>query len=91
MYNETLRIFMEENKTRIPNLKQYKESGDMENYAIQVHALKSDCKYLGFKGLAEYSYQHEIKSKEKNVEYVNEHFDELMSEYNRIYDIIKEY
>ena len=91
MYNETLRIFMEENKTRIPNLKQYKESGDMENYAIQVHALKSDCKYLGFKELAEYSYQHEMKSKEGNAEYINEHFDELMDEYNKIYDIIKEY
>ncbi|MBR6690895.1 MAG: response regulator [Bacilli bacterium] len=91
MYNETLRIFMEENKTRIPNLKQYKESGDMENYAIQVHALKSDSKYLGFKELAEYSYQHEMKSKEGNKDYVNDHFDELMSEYNRIYYIIKEY
>lgn len=91
MYNETLRIFMEENKTRIPNLKQYKESGDMENYAIQVHALKSDSKYLGFKELAEYSHQHEMKSKEGNKDYVNDHFDELMSEYNRIYGIIKEY
>lgn len=91
MYNETLRIFIEENKTRIPNIKQYRESGDMENYAIQVHALKSDSKYLGFKELAEYSYQHEMKSKEGNKDYVNDHFDELMSEYSRIYDIIKEY
>ena len=91
MYNETLRIFMEENKTRIPNLKQYKESGDMENYAIQVHALKNDCKYLGFKELADYSYQHEMKSKEGNKDYVDKHFDELMSEYNKIYNIIKDY
>jgi len=91
MYNETLRTFVEENKTRIPNLKKYKESGDMKNYSIQVHALKSDCKYLGFKELAELSYQHEIKSKEEDIEYINENFDKLIRVYNKISNIINTY
>ena len=91
MYNETLETFIEENKKRIPRLKENKESGNMSEYAIDVHALKSDSKYLGFKKLAELSYEHEMKSKENNKEYINEHFDELMNEYNKIMDIINKY
>ena len=91
MYNETLETFIEENKKRIPRLKENKESGNMSEYAIDVHALKSDSKYLGFKKLAELSYEHEMKSKENNKEYINEHFDELMNEYNKIMNIINKY
>ena len=91
MYNDTLSTFNEENETRIPRLLERKNSGDMPNYAIDVHALKSDCKYLGFKRLAELAYDHEIKSKENNVNYINEHYDELMEEYNRVKAIIENY
>ena len=91
MYNETLETFIEENKKRIQRLKENKESGNMSEYAIDVHALKSDSKYLGFKKLAELSYEHEMKSKENNKDYINEHFEELMNEYNKIMDIINKY
>ena len=39
----------------------------MSDYAIEVHSLKSDCKYLGFMKLADISYQHELKSKENDT------------------------
>ena len=91
MYNETLNIFIEENKTRIPRIEKNKNDGNMKDYSIDVHALKSDCKYLGFKRLAELSYDHELKSKENDTKYVNEHFSELMNEYERINKIISEY
>ena len=63
----------------------------MENYAILVHALKSDSKYLGFTKLAELSYEHELKSKEKDASYIKEHFNELLQEGERIIQISKEY
>ena len=65
-------------------VKKYKEVGDMNNYAILVHSLKSDAKYLGFTKLAELSYAHELQSKAGNYGFVLEHFDELISEANRI-------
>ena len=37
-------------------------------YKILVHSIKSDAKYLGFKDLAEKSYEHEMKSKENDIE-----------------------
>ena len=91
MYNETLNTFIEENKERIPRIEKNKNEGNMKDYSIDVHALKSDSKYLGFKKLAELSYDHELKSKEDNLEYVNSHYEELMNEYERINKIINNY
>ena len=64
---------------------------DIANYAILVHAMKSDSKYLGFSRLAELSYEHEMSSKEGNIAYVQEHFNELMEEANRIITILQQY
>ena len=91
MYNETLNTFINENKERMPRIEKNKNEGNMKDYSIDVHALKSDSKYLGFKKLAELSYGHELKSKENDIDYINNHYDELMNEYNRIKEIIEKY
>ena len=91
MYDETLDDFVLEMEERIPNIEKYKEESDMENYAILVHALKGDSKYLGFTKLADLAYNHQIKSQEGNVDYVNEHYDELMNEVNRVMSVINKY
>ncbi len=91
MYDETLQDFITESETRIPQIQTYKETGDMPNYAILVHAMKSDSKYLGFTTLAELSYNHEMESKASNVEYINAHFEELMKEAARVIAIAKTY
>lgn len=91
MFNETVGDFLEESKTRIPNIiKSFNES-DMENYAILVHAMKSDSKYLGFTKLAEMSYEHEMASKSNNIEYVKENINPLIIEANRIINLCKTY
>lgn len=91
MYDETLNDFLVESESRLPNIMKYKEVGDMGNYAILVHAMKSDSKYLGFTRLAELSYNHEMESKNNNLEYVIKNYDELIAEANRVIKIVKEY
>lgn len=91
MYNETLNDFLTESSTRIPDIKKYLEEADMPNYAILVHAMKSDSKYLGFDKLAELSYNHEMASKENNLEYVKANIEELLAEADRIISVVKEY
>lgn len=91
MYDETLQDFLTESETRIPKIKEYKANQDMENYAILVHAMKSDSKYLGFTRLAELSYQHEMESKENHFDYIDSHFDELIEEATRIITIANQY
>ena len=63
MYDETLVEFLEGINGKLSDLKKYKESSDMYNYAIVAHSLKSDCRYLGFTKLAELAYEHEIAGK----------------------------
>lgn len=91
MYEETLNDFLEESKERLSKIEEYKNSLDMPNYAILVHAMKSDSKYLGFTHLAELSFQHEMESKAGNTNYIQEHYEELMIEANRIINIVKSY
>lgn len=91
MYEETLQDFLTESETRLPQMKTYKDTGDMPNYAILVHAMKSDSKYLGFTKLAELSYNHEMESKANHIEYINGHYEELIAEATHIIEIVKTY
>lgn len=90
-YNDTLEEFLAGVGEKIENIKKYKEASDMANYAILVHSLKSDSKYLGFTKLAELSYNHEMQSKANNVDYVYANYDELMQEAQRIVKLVEEY
>jgi len=90
-YNDTLEEFMANISSRKEKLEQFKNSNDMGNYAIEVHALKSDSKYLGFTKLAELALNHEMKSKENNIEYINSNYNGLISELDNILEIIKKY
>ena len=91
MYNDTLNDFLEVSAERLPKLEEFKNNGDMANYAIDVHALKSDSKYLGFTKLAEMALNHQLKSEENDTNYINTHYDELIIEASKIINVVKEY
>ena len=91
MYNMTINDFMAEVESKWARINEYKNTNNMPDYAIEVHSLKSDCKYLGFMTLADIAYQHELKSKENDSSFVNEHFGELAKEYNKVLEIAKNY
>ena len=63
----------------------------MANYAIEVHALKSDSKYFGFTKLADLAFQHEMESKKNNMFYVVDHYQELVTEADRILSLVEQY
>ena len=91
MYNETLSDFLDEMKERMPKIEEYKNNKDMSNYAILVHAIKGDSKYLGFTKLAELSLNHQLKSQENDYDYICNNYDELVKEANRIIDVVNKY
>ena len=83
--------FINEMEERLPKLEEFKNNKDMPNYAIIVHAIKSDCKYLGIMDLADQNYEHELKSKDNDVEFVENNYDNLISNINKYLDICKKY
>ena len=91
MYDMTISDFLSEVEEKWNNIITYKNNSDMENYAIEVHSLKSDAKYLGFTSLADISYQHELHSKENDIAFVEENFQKLECEYQKVLSIAKEY
>ena len=90
-YNDNLDEFLEGVEKLLDNLNNYKSQKDMPNYAIVVHSLKSDAKYYGFEKLAELALNHELKSKENDIDYVNLHFNELKEEILRVTDLVQQY
>ena len=90
-YDATLETFLQEVPGKLKKIKACKEIGDMANYAILVHSLKSDARYFGFETLGELAYDHELKSKANDMYYVSEHFNELMTEANRVVNLVKKY
>lgn len=90
-YNELIKEFKKSIDTKIKQLETHFKDGDMQNYAIYVHSLKSDCKSFGFMKLASIAYEHEVKSKANDIKYVREHYEELMDEVNKVQAIVGEY
>ncbi len=90
-YNETICEFKNAIDDKLEKIEDYYNDEDMVNYAIYVHSLKSDCKYFGFVKLAEMAYEHEMKSKENDIDYVKKHYQELMSEASKVRGIVHEY
>ncbi len=90
-YNATLPDFLSGLKEKIGQLQAYKASADMQNYAIIVHSLKSDARYFGFMGLGDMAYDHEMKSKANDSNYVYANFDSLMAEVSRVMKVVSLY
>ena len=87
-YDELLLDFYSTFVEEVNKFNAFKLAGDMVNYEIIVHALKSNCRTLGFISTGEMFYQHELASKQNDTEYVNNHYNELINEVNRIYRIL---
>lgn len=90
-YNEILLDFCNTFPEEVNKFIQFKVAGDMVNYEIIVHALKSNCRTLGFMTTGEMFYQHELASKSNDINYVNTHYDELITEVKRVYNILNTY
>ena len=90
-YNEILLDFANTFPQDVNKFNEFKAAGDMVNYEIIVHALKSNCRTLGFMNMGEMFYQHELASKQNDINYVNEHYNELISEVQKVYNILLTY
>ena len=51
----------------------------MKDYALFVHSLKGNARAAGAEKLADIAYEHEMKSKAGELEYVQAHWDELIA------------
>ena len=90
-FDEIIKDFYDGMDGQLVELENFKNNSDMPNYAIAVHALKSNCRTLGIVPFAQIAYDHEMKSKENDVNYVNEHFSDLIQAKDKWKQIINTY
>ena len=90
-YNMTISAYLDDSDDLWKKINEYKNSNNMDDYAIEVHALKSSSRYIGLTKLGDIAYQHELKSKENDIDYITSHFSELDDEYNKNIVIVKNY
>lgn len=91
MYDETLSDFLDMTDEKISSLENFKNANDMPNYAIAVHALKSDGRYLGFTTLADLCYESEMKSKAGDSVFVQENHPKILAEAKRVINLAQQY
>ena len=91
MYELTMTEFYEELDSKLTDLNNYQKEEDMDNYSILAHSLKTEARYLGLNDLADMAYEHELASKENNIDFVNENYKKLKMEALKINDVIKKY
>ena len=89
-----IREFIEDKKEHINSdlinsfekVKKIKESGitNLDDYSSALEELKKIAKSKGYTKLTQRAYVHFLKSKDKDIDYLNEHFIDLENEYNNV-------
>ena len=64
---------------------------DYPNYTIFVHALKSTAKMIGALQLSDMAKKMEQAGKDGDIDYIKNHYDALIEEYEKVVAEIKDY
>lgn len=89
-YVELLSQFARESASKETRIWDFYQQNDLENYRIQVHALKSAAKMVGADDLSEMARQAEEAAKNRDESYIREHQEELMAGYRDVVQHIEE-
>lgn len=75
--------FAEDAEHKAKDIKRLYDSGDIDNYRIQVHALKSSSKMVGADELSDTAREMESAAKENDTAYISKNHDALMTLYDK--------
>ena len=90
-YREMMMTFLQEIDQKQEKMKQFISDKNTTEYAVLAHSIKSDSKYFGFTKLADIAYQHELKGKENDIDFITQHQEEFFQEMDKIKEIIQPY
>lgn len=89
-YLELLHLFYLDGNEKIQYMKNLQKEGDLENYRIEVHALKSASANLGAIALSEHAKKLEQSAKEFDQKTIDAETDSLLAQYQNLLTEIKE-
>ncbi len=80
-YMEVLRIFYTSMDDTRQSIQKFYEGGDLRNYTIKVHALKSSARIIGATKLGSLAEELEAAGKRGDIDYMRAHNDAFLAEY----------
>ena len=90
MYLDIVDLFLKDRK-RQDTMQQFIAEQNMEDYSVSVHSLKGTARALGAEKFADIAYEHEMKSKAGEIEYVKAHWDELVAAWDNALKGLQEF
>lgn len=90
-YSDNLIEFLNGIDKKLDELESYKNNGEISSYTILAHSLKSETRYLGLNKLSDLFYNHELKGKEGNTDYIKNNFIELINAVGTLKNDLKDY
>lgn len=86
---QLLQIFYEDGVEKVEIIRQYADIGDLKNYEIEVHGLKSAAANIGADPLSAKAKAHEMAAKEGNESFVLNNYEDLAKDYREVLEEIK--
>ncbi len=83
-----LQIYFDSYDLKSEEIQRYYDTEDWENYTIKVHALKSSSRLVGALTLGDAAEALENAGKERNIDFITAHHDNMMKEYCGIRDAL---
>ena len=80
-YLSVLSVFHQTARTKADEIEELYRNGDMENYTIKVHALKSSARIIGAGELSEFAKALEDAGKSGDTEYIQSNTEQLLDMY----------
>ncbi|MBR1860134.1 MAG: response regulator [Selenomonadaceae bacterium] len=85
-YMPLLKIFYESMYEKAGEIEKFYSEGDIKNYTIKVHALKSSAKIIGAIEFADKAQKLEDAGKNGDIDYIHEHHSEFMNAYRTFHE-----
>ncbi len=87
-YLMLLKVFYESADPKIEEIDRFYNEGNLEDYTIKVHALKSSAKIIGAAEFGEEAQCLEDAGKAKDMDYIRDHHDAFIKKFKEISEII---
>ena len=90
MYLDIVDLFLKDRKKQ-DIMQRFIAEQNVEDYAIYVHGVKGNARAVGADKLADIAYEHEMKGKAGDIEYVKTHWDELIVAWDNALNGLQEF
>ncbi len=91
LYGEVLKSFFESMDETKDALNSFAESGDLENYEIRIHSVKSTAKTIGALSLGDSARELELAAKDRDAELVRKKHAPFMDDFEMIRGILESF